>query len=119
MSAPDPAAKLPSTLSVDAPPPVERLCMPLAERARCERRNPGVAVLPRSEDGLNSSNSVNGGAIAPAPAGAALSLAPAATPCSPRLRFPQAVRARAVVPPPLAVNRRGPQVRRRYRAAKH
>ncbi len=91
MSAPDPAAKLPSTLSVDAPPPVERLCMPLAERARCERRNPGVAVLPRSEDGLNSSNSVNGGLIALAAEEAALSLAPGGTLCSLGLRYLQAV----------------------------
>jgi acyl-coenzyme A thioesterase PaaI-like protein len=97
MSAPDPAAKLPATLSVDAPPPEERLSMPLAERAGCERRGPGVVVLPRSEDGLNSSNSVNGGLIALAAEEAALSLAPGDTLCSLGLRYLQAVRIGPVV----------------------
>lgn len=97
MSAPDPAARLPAGLSPDAPPPQARLCVPLAERARCERRDPGVAVLPRSEDGLNSSNSVNGGLIALAAEEAALSLVPGDTLCSLGLRYLQAVRAGPVV----------------------
>ena len=92
MSAPDPAAKLPATLSVDAPPSQARLAVPLAERAGCERRSPGVAVLPRSEDGLNSSNTVNGGLIALAAEEAVLSLAPGDTLCSLGLRYLQAVR---------------------------
>jgi acyl-coenzyme A thioesterase PaaI-like protein len=92
MSAPDPAAKLPAALSVDAPPSQARLAVPLAERAGCERRGPGVAVLPRSEDGLNSSNTVNGGLIALAAEEAVLSLAPGDTLCSLGLRYLQAVR---------------------------
>jgi hypothetical protein len=97
MSAPDPAAMLPATLSVDAPPPGGLLSMPMAERAGCQRRDPGVAVLPRSEDGLNSSNSVNGGLIALAAEEAVLSLAPGDTLCSLGLRYLQAVRAGPVV----------------------
>jgi acyl-coenzyme A thioesterase PaaI-like protein len=99
MSAPDPAARLPSRLSVDLPPDPEagRLAVPLAERAGCERRGPGVAVLPRSEDGLNSSNSVNGGLIALAAEEAVLSLVPGDALCSLGLRCLQAVRAGPVV----------------------
>lgn len=92
MSAPDPEARLPSRLSIDAPVHEERLRVPLAERVGCERREPGVAVLPRSEDGLNASNSVNGGLIALAVEEAALSLAPGDTLCSLGLRYLQAVR---------------------------
>ena len=97
MAAPDPAARMTARLSVDALPPEERLTVPLAERAGCERRGPGVAVLPRSEDGLNSSNSVNGGLIALAAEEAVLSLAPGDTLCSLGLRYLQAVRAGPVV----------------------
>jgi acyl-coenzyme A thioesterase PaaI-like protein len=97
MSAPDPAARLPARLSVDLPPSAGRLTIPLAERAGCQRQAPGVAVLPRSEDGLNSSNSVNGGLIALAAEEAVLSLAPGDALCSLGLRYLQAVRAGPVV----------------------
>jgi len=99
MSAPDPAARLPARLSVDLPPDPDgrRLAVPLAERAGCQRRAPGLAVLPRSEDGLNSSNSVNGGLIALAAEEAVLSLAPGDALCSLGLRYLQAVRAGPVV----------------------
>jgi acyl-coenzyme A thioesterase PaaI-like protein len=97
MAAPDPGARLRGRLSVDAPPPDGRLAMPFAERAGCERLDPGVAVLPRSEDGLNSSNTVNGGLIALAAEEAVLSLAPGDTLCSLGLRYLQAVRAGPVV----------------------
>jgi acyl-coenzyme A thioesterase PaaI-like protein len=97
MSAPDPAARLPPKLSVNAPPPAGQLSMPLAKRAGCERQKLGVAVLPRSEDGLNSSNSVNGGLIALAAEEAVLSLAPRDTLCSLGLRYMQAVRVGPVV----------------------
>jgi hypothetical protein len=40
------------------------LRVPFAQRARCERREPGVAVLHRSEDGLNSAGTINGGLVA-------------------------------------------------------
>ena len=92
MSAPDPAARLPSRLGIDASAPVELLRVPLAERAGCERREPGVAVLPRSEDGLNASNSVNGGLITLAVEESVLSLAPGDTLCSLSVRYLQAVR---------------------------
>ena len=93
MVAPDPSLRLPSTLSLDGPPPVQSLRVPLAQRAGCERREPGVAVLPRSDDGLNSSNTVNGGLIALAAEEAALSLAPGgATLSSLSLRYLRPVR---------------------------
>ena len=92
MVAPDPSLRLPPTLSLNGPPPVQSLGMPLAQRAGCERREPGVAVLPRSDDGLNSSNTVNGGLIALAVEEAALSLAPGATLSSLSLRYLRPVR---------------------------
>lgn len=68
MPAPDPSMLMPEShlASAAALPrlPRGRLTMPFAERARCERTTPGTAVLPRSDDGLNSSNTVNGGLIA-------------------------------------------------------
>ncbi len=92
MVAPDPSLRLPTTLSLNGPPPVQSLRVPLAQRAGCERREPGVAVLPRSDDGLNSSNTVNGGLIALAVEEAALSLAPGATLSSLSLRYLRPVR---------------------------
>ena len=92
MVAPDPSLRLPSTLSLNGPPPFQSLRVPLAERAGCERPEPGVAVLPRSDDGLNSSNTVNGGLIALAAEEAALSLAPGATLSSLSLRYLRPVR---------------------------
>ena len=56
--------------------PPGRLRQPFAERAGCVRQRPGVAVLPRSEDGLNSSKTVNGGLIALAVEEAVLSATP-------------------------------------------
>ena len=97
MAAPDPAVTMHARPGADPPPPDGRLTMPFAERAGCERQRPGVAVLPRSEDGLNSSNTVNGGLIALAAEEAVLSLAPGATLCSLGLRYLQAVRAGPVV----------------------
>ena len=52
MTAPDPSLRLPEKISLDGPPPQLTLDVPLAQRAGCERREPGVAVLPRSHDGL-------------------------------------------------------------------
>ncbi len=97
MCAPDPTVRLPAQLSVDAPPPAALLSVPLAERAGCERREPGVAVLPRSEDGLNSSNTVNGGLIALLAEEASLSLSPGATLCSLGLHYLQPVRVGPVI----------------------
>ncbi len=92
MTAPDPSLRLPSALSFDGPQPELRLQVPWAERAGCERRAPGVAVLPRSDDGLNSSNTVNGGLIALVAEEAALSLSPGATLSSLGLRYLRPIR---------------------------
>ena len=51
-----------------------------------------MAVLPRSDDGLNSSNTVNGGLIALVAEEAALSLSPGATLSSLSLRYLRPVR---------------------------
>ncbi|PPJ32209.1 PaaI family thioesterase [Nocardia nova] len=76
MVAPDPDLQLPRALSIDMPAGRDRLTTPLAERLRCERVRPGVAVLPRTDEVLNAAGSVNGGLIAVAAEEAVLSLAP-------------------------------------------
>jgi acyl-coenzyme A thioesterase PaaI-like protein len=96
-AAPDPGLSLPLKLDFDGPSPTRRLSMPLAERAGCRLREPGVAVLPRSDDGLNSSNTVNGGLIALAVEEAALSLTPGSTLCSLALRYMRPLRVGPVV----------------------
>lgn len=75
MAAHDTSLSLPSVTSIDRPPAGRLLAMPLAARAGLKRESPGVAVLPRSDDGLNSSNTVNGGLIALCAEEAVLSLA--------------------------------------------
>lgn len=97
MVAPNPDVRLPHQLSIDMPATGLRLTKPLAERAGCERRSPGVAVLPRSEDGLNASNTFNGGLIALAAEEAVLSLAPGESLCFLGLRYLQAARVGPVV----------------------
>lgn len=92
VTSPDPSVRLPPDFASDVPAAAGRLPVPLAERAGCERRGDGVAVLPRSEDGLNSSRTVNGGLIALAAEEAILSLAPGRTLCSLGLRYLQPVR---------------------------
>lgn len=74
--------------------PPGRLRQPFAERAGCERRSPGVAVLHRSEDGLNSSNTVNGGLMSLAVEEAVLSTlsAPSALVSSLSMRYLRPVR---------------------------
>jgi acyl-coenzyme A thioesterase PaaI-like protein len=76
MVSPNPDVQLPDQLSIDMPVSATLLDQPLADRAGCERREPGVAVLPRSDDGLNAANTINGGLIALAAEEAVLSLAP-------------------------------------------
>ncbi|MET7767848.1 hotdog domain-containing protein [Nocardia sp. NPDC005366] len=76
MVAPNPDVQLPPTLSVELPPTTDRLPMPLAERANCERVGPGTVLLPYSIEGLNASDTINGGLIALAAEEAVLSLAP-------------------------------------------
>jgi acyl-coenzyme A thioesterase PaaI-like protein len=78
-------------------PPGRRLEVPFAERAGCERREPGVAVLPHSDESRNASNTLNGGLIALAVEEAALSLTPGATLASLALRYLQPARVGPVV----------------------
>ena len=91
MASPDPGVSMPTRLP-PAAPAAQLLKVPLAERVGCRREAPGTAVLPRSEDGLNSSNTVNGGLIALAAEEAALSLTPGTTLCGMALRYLQPVR---------------------------
>jgi acyl-coenzyme A thioesterase PaaI-like protein len=64
MLAGDRNVRLPAKLSLDLPDQPAVLTMPFAQRAGCTLREPGVAVLQRREDGLNSSNTINGGLLA-------------------------------------------------------
>jgi acyl-coenzyme A thioesterase PaaI-like protein len=91
MASPDPGLRMPTRLP-SPPPPSQLLQVPLAERVGCVRRAPGEAVLPRLENGLNSSNTLNGGLIALSAEEAALSLAPDTTLCALALRYLQPVR---------------------------
>lgn len=93
MVAPDPELRMPDTTSIDQRHPGDgRLAQPLAERVGLELRAPGVAVLPHTADGLNASNTMNGGLLALAVEEAALSLTPGATIASLALRYLQPVR---------------------------
>jgi acyl-coenzyme A thioesterase PaaI-like protein len=66
MAAPDPELTMPAgswhldVVNTAGGP----LRVPLAERAGCHRREPGTAVLERTDDGLNSARTVNGGLLA-------------------------------------------------------
>jgi acyl-coenzyme A thioesterase PaaI-like protein len=98
MAARDPRVRLPDRLSVDLIVPAgTRLHVPFAEHAGCTRADPGVATLTRSEEALNSSNTVNGGLIALAAEEAALSLTPRDTLSSLGLRYLQPARVGPVV----------------------
>lgn len=79
-----------------------RLDVPFAERARCERREPGVAVIPLLPDGTNASLTMNGGLLALAVEEAALSALAGTTLSSFTMHYLRPVRvgpatARAVV----------------------
>jgi acyl-coenzyme A thioesterase PaaI-like protein len=94
MVAPDPDVRMPDghdpvALLAD---PGDPLRVPLAERAGCERPSPGVAVLPRRDDGLNASGTVNGGLLALVIEEAALGAVPGTTLSMMALRFLRAVR---------------------------
>jgi acyl-coenzyme A thioesterase PaaI-like protein len=87
MASPDTSVSLPEVTSIDLPAYEVGLSMPLAARAGMKRQSAGVAVLPRAEDGLNSSNTVNGGLIALCAEEAVLSLALGDTLASLSLRY--------------------------------
>jgi acyl-coenzyme A thioesterase PaaI-like protein len=97
MLAPDPGVTFPFSLDVEMEAQEQLLAEPLADRVGCERRGPGQAVLPRSEEGLNASGTVNGGLIALAAEEAVLSLVPGDTLCSLALRYLQPARVGPVV----------------------
>lgn len=93
MVAPDPTLRMPDRTSLDGRPPgAARLRQPLAERVGIEHRGPGVVVLPRTDEGLNASRTVNGGLLALAVEASALSLTPGASLSSLALRYLQPVR---------------------------
>ena len=92
MVAPDTTLRPPRLTSLDVPPQEAALRMPLAERADCKRQAPGVAVLHKSEDGLNGAKTVHGGLIALAAEEAVLSLAGGTSLSSLALRYLQPVR---------------------------
>ncbi|GGL35570.1 hotdog domain-containing protein [Nocardia jinanensis] len=97
MVSPNEELRLPAELSIDMPLSDRLLEVPLAERAGCMRRAPGTAVLPRTDDGLNASRTVNGGLIALAAEEAMLSLAPGSTLSTLGLRYLQPARVGPVV----------------------
>jgi acyl-coenzyme A thioesterase PaaI-like protein len=71
-----------------------RLSVPLAERAGLVRRDRGVAELPLSDDGLNSTDTMHGGLIAMVAEESVLSLGePGAMVCSLQVRYLSPVRA--------------------------
>lgn len=92
--APDPGMRMPDGLNpVDLPAEaVDPLQVPLAERAGCVRTAPGVAVLPRRDEGLNASGTVNGGLLALAVEEAVLGACPGTTLASMALRYLRPVR---------------------------
>jgi acyl-coenzyme A thioesterase PaaI-like protein len=92
MVAPDTTLRPPRLGRLDVPPHEARLGLPLAERADCKRQAPGVAVLHKSEDGLNAVKTVHGGLIALAAEEAVLSLVPGTSLSSLALRYLQPVR---------------------------
>ena len=92
MVAPDTTLRPPRLPSLEIPPQDARLSMPLADRADCKRQAPGVAVLHKSEDGLNSAKTVHGGLIALAAEESVLSLTPGTSLSSLALRYLQPVR---------------------------
>jgi acyl-coenzyme A thioesterase PaaI-like protein len=92
MAAPDSSITLPLPAGVDRPPREPTMTLPLAARAGCKREQPGTAVLPRTEDGLNGVGTIHGGLLALAAEEAVLSLAPGDTLSSLGLRYLQPVR---------------------------
>lgn len=99
MAAPDRTLTIaPEVAAGSSAPRGSMLCVPFAERAGCTRAAAGVAEIPRSDDGLNSSNTLNGGLLALAVEEAMLSLAPTgASLSSMALRYLRPVRIGPVV----------------------
>jgi acyl-coenzyme A thioesterase PaaI-like protein len=92
MAAPDTALTITSTAAEQPSPQGKQLHEAFADRAGCQRREPGVAVLSSTDESLNASNTLNGGLIALAVEESALSLAPGRFLSSLSLRYLQPVR---------------------------
>jgi acyl-coenzyme A thioesterase PaaI-like protein len=92
MAAPDKRLTIPSLVGRSPLATGAKLSVPFAERARCVRREPGVAALAYSDEVLNASNTINGGLIALAVEEAVLSLSPGASLASLDLRYLQPAR---------------------------
>ena len=94
MAAPAPAITLPpmAELVEHSGDGNSRLALPFADRARCERREAGVAAIPLMEDATNASLTLNGGLLALAVEEAALSALPASTLSSLNLHYLRPVR---------------------------
>jgi acyl-coenzyme A thioesterase PaaI-like protein len=94
MAAPNPSLRMPTIVRDDGllHPHAPTLDVPYAERAGCERRAPGVAVIPMRPDGFNASGTLNGGLLALAIEEAILSLTPGATLSSLSMRYARPVR---------------------------
>ena len=92
MAAPDPRVELPQPFDPGHGRPRPPTAAAVRRAAGCRRGQPGVAVLPRTDDGLNAAGTVNGGLIALAVEEAALSLTPGATLASMALRYLRPVR---------------------------
>lgn len=94
MPVPNPAVVLPPEVIDGTAIPRQRgrLTAPFAERARCTVPEPGVATLPRAEDAINASNTINGGLLALTAEEAALSLTPGTTLASLSMRYLRPVR---------------------------
>lgn len=95
MASPNPNLRMPTIVRDDgllmshAP----RLSIPYAERAGCDRTEPGTAAIPLRPEGLNASGTLNGGLLALAVEEAALSTSPAGTTLSTMsMRYAQPVR---------------------------
>lgn len=73
------------------------MVMPYADRANCRRTSTGVAELPRSEDGLNASNTINGGLSALVAEEAVLSANPGATLSQLAIRYLRAARVGPII----------------------
>lgn len=94
MAAPNPSLRMPTIVDNEGlrhvhPP---RLAVPFAQRAGCERLEPGLASIAVRPDGLNASATLNGGLLALAVEEAALSAGAGGTLASLSMRYVQPVR---------------------------
>jgi acyl-coenzyme A thioesterase PaaI-like protein len=95
MAAPNPSLRMPTIVRDDEgllKPHPSRLEVPFAERAGCERVDPGRATIPLRPDGLNASGTLNGGLLALVVEEAALSVGDAGGLASLSMRYAQPVR---------------------------